>query len=136
MICAYVKYHLSSSKQTINQTNILKSSLPLYLSISLSLPLNNKMVSITLINPAVIDCRLGSIYRNLAKNNIDNTVFLLNDTIKIIQGATEYDCNERFVNYVVDELYRSLINVAFGRYHMAHDKIRDLHYEIEKTFMI
>jgi hypothetical protein len=90
--------------------------------------------TITLINHAVIDCRLGSIYRNLARNNIDKCIFILNDTIKAIQSAHQWECDERFVSLVVDELYKSLINIAFGRIHDAHNKIRDLHYQIEKCY--
>lgn len=93
-------------------------------------------IPITLITLGVIDCRLGSIYRNLAKQEIDKTVFLLNDTIKTIQNAVEWDCERPFVDHVVSQLYLSLINIAFGRVNDAHNKIRDLHYKIEDQFIV
>ena len=91
--------------------------------------------TLALVNMAVIDCRLGSIYRNLAKQEIDKTIHIINDTIKSINNAIEWDCESKFVNYVLSELYLTLISIAFGRIHDAHNKIRDLHYKIEDQFI-
>lgn len=84
----------------------------------------------TMVDETIIDCRLHGIYSNICKGNIDKAVLVINETIRSVQRAQQVDCEKEFVNHLVNELYLMLVNIAMGRIHAAHDKIRNLHYSL------
>ena len=94
-----------------------------------------KMAMITLVNDGVIDCCLTGIYRRMLKCDYLRAKNMVNDTIKCMQQAVEVETDMMTVNKTIDALYLTLIDLAFYRYDAAHDRIRNLHFTIERKYM-
>ena len=82
------------------------------------------------IDSFVIDRRLNTIYRAIKKNDTLKAVNTANETIRLIKSHTVIDCDKSTVNYFIEILYRTLIDLARGRMTEAHCKVRDCHYYI------
>jgi hypothetical protein len=84
----------------------------------------------TMISYAIIDCRLKGIYKAINKQQYDRASDIINDTIRSIKAAVENECDPKFVEYVICQLYMMLLDIAFNRKQDVHSKVRDLHYQI------
>lgn len=79
---------------------------------------------------AVIDCRLSSIYRYLSNKNVSMATHIINDTITAIKHAKVFECDNKFIDHVVTQLYMMLLDIAFHREQDVHCRVRDMHYKI------
>lgn len=84
----------------------------------------------TMISYGIIDCRLKGIYKNLNKGKNERAAEIINDTIRSIKGAKESECDPKFVDYVLCQLYMMLLDIGFKRPQEAHVRLRNMHYEI------
>lgn len=92
-------------------------------------------MQVTYISDAIISRRLNTIYQNILRKDKDNTLFLLKDTLYIVENAIECDMSEETKNLVVDNLYRALIEMAMSRLDGAHNYVRDTFYHIESKYI-
>jgi hypothetical protein len=113
---------------------------PPQLDISISAAMESAFTSVPplrlmLVSDAIIDCRVRGLYNLLRKGKYYHTRLLLNDTIRELQTADEYECDPAFLQHVVDEMYRALVDMSFRKYMSVHNRLRDLHYEIFNKYV-
>lgn len=92
-------------------------------------------VSFTMVSYAVLDCRFKGIYRLIALQKYAKASIVINDTLRSIKNAAVCECAPKFMDFVISELYRMLIDLAFHRYDSLHEHIRMLHYTVLEILM-
>lgn len=92
-------------------------------------------MQITYISDAIISRRLSTIYQNILRKDKDTVLYLLKDTLFIVENAIECDISDETKNFVIDNLYRALIEMAMSRFDGAHNYVRDIFYHIESKYI-
>lgn len=85
-------------------------------------------------NDAIIDCRLRGIYKRLYRGDNVRAAKLIKDTLQNMR-VRPFDVDKYMYNAVYDTFYLCLIDIAMKRFDSAHNRIRDLHYTINKQYM-
>ena len=86
---------------------------------------------ITYVHDAVLDCRMRGIYSLLAKQQYKTAAHVINDTINLVRGPTPHLASP-VATSVFNHLCKALLDIAFKRYHNAHDEIRKVHYMLDQ----
>lgn len=94
-----------------------------------------RMPSIEYASDAVVVRRLQTIYKAIGDQNRDRSLFLVRDTLAMLQNSQEWDMNPRAVNDAIGVFYKTLVELAMYRYTSAHDQIRGLYYNIESKYI-
>ena len=84
----------------------------------------------TLVNYAILDCRLTGLYKLMCRGNYTKVVAVLNDTLRSIRGAVSCQCTSKFMDFIITQLYHMLVDMAFRRYSAVHERLRDVHFII------
>lgn len=91
------------------------------------------MAAPVVLNPFVVDRRLQTIYGAVNTNNISKAAAVTNDTLRLMNTASYSELDRQTHDYIVSNLYTSLVDMAMGRLAAAHSKIRDCHYQMLKV---
>lgn len=83
---------------------------------------------------AIIDCRLRGIYRRLSRGESVRAAKLIKDTLNNMR-MRPFDVDKFMYNAIYDTFYMALIDIAMKRFDSAHNRIRDLHYMINKRYI-
>ena len=92
-------------------------------------------MQITYVSDATISRRLTTIYQYILRKDKQSAIFLLKDTVYMVENAVECDLSSETQNIVIDNLYRALIEMAMSRFDGAHNYIRDTFYHIESKYI-
>ncbi len=55
---------------------------------------------------------------------------VLNDILSSIRHAYIIECDKNRLSNIIDETYRTLIDIAFRRYNDAHNRVKDMLWKI------
>lgn len=91
--------------------------------------------NLSYINYATIDCRIKKLYKQINALEYDKFHSSLLDTIYEFRNAEHIEADPRFIENIIEQLSRALIDVSFQKYSVAHDRIRDIHYSIINVLM-
>ncbi len=59
-----------------------------------------------------------------------NAKKILNDILSSTRCAYINDCNKKRLSNIIDETYRTLLDMAFRRYYDAHNRVKDMLWKI------
>lgn len=89
------------------------------------------------LNNFFVDRRLETIHKAMNANDIQKAVSVTNETLRSLKTAAyaDPDWDMQTHDYILTNLYTSLVDIAMGRKMAAQSKIRDCHYHLLKTDM-
>ncbi len=93
------------------------------------------MPSIEYVSDAVIVRRLQTIYKAITDQNRERSLFLVRDTLHMLQTAVESDMTARLASLAIDMCFKTLVELAMYRYNNAHNNVRELYYNIESKYI-
>lgn len=115
---------LCESRQTQSQSLISNLQSPI------STPISNQMASTFVLNSFAVDRRLETIYKAMHTNDITKAANVANSTLRMLNTANYSEIDRHTRDYLVSNLYTTLVDLAMGRVESAHNKIRNCHYKM------
>lgn len=91
--------------------------------------------SITYVSDAFLTSRLKTIYNAILHTNKSRALDISRDTLVILQNCMESDMTPMEKNDAIGVFYKTLVELAFNRYHIANDLIRQLYYKIQAIYL-
>lgn len=89
------------------------------------------------LNSFFVDRRLETIHKAMNADDMKKAISLTNETLRTLKNApyADPDWDMKLHDFVLTNLYTTLVDIAMGRKMAAQNKIRDCHYHILKTDM-
>ena len=94
------------------------------------------MNSYTYVSKESVDGQLRIINMLLDDKNYKGVCKTLGTLISNINNAVIYECDKDTLFHIVDEAFRSQVDMAFKRYNQVHDRVRDMHYMVNTNKFI
>ena len=93
---------------------------------------------ILFVDDAIITRRLFVIYKHIYRSasgmlEEQRACSFINETIRMLKRADSEDV--KVTANVIKVLYLVLVDMAMHRHNQAHDKVRDLYYQIESRYI-
>lgn len=80
----------------------------------------------TYVSRDIIDGQLSVANKLMRERRYDLAVKVLNDIIRSIRNAYIVQCDKNILEYIHEEVYRSLLDIAFKRPHDASFRIKEM----------
>lgn len=93
------------------------------------------MTRITLVHDMVLECRLGTIYRAIRHQNYEKAMDVLRNTLLTLLQAEEIELPSNAQYAVIQRLSNALSKLAYNQPMLAHNEIRDLHYQLMAPYI-
>ena len=78
---------------------------------------------ITLVDEAVIECRIRGIHKLLCNQKYNKMKKVINESIRTFQNAEEITCDRSLLSKIINILYICLIDIAMNRHERIHNHI-------------
>lgn len=92
--------------------------------------------NIRFVDDVVIDCRLNGLYKSLLRKDYERVKFNIIDMIDHLRKAPYVDMDINLYKKIVEEFLHMRIEMSLGQYHQVHNRIRDIHFMISKSYIM
>jgi hypothetical protein len=89
------------------------------------------------LNSFFVDRRLETIHKAMNADDMKKAISVTNETLRTLKNApyADPDWDMKLHDFILTNLYTTLVDIAMGRKMAAQSKIRDCHYHLFKTDM-
>jgi hypothetical protein len=88
------------------------------------------MPHVSLINPAVMQCRIYGLYKMILRENYAKAIIVTKITLREMNMALEVDMHREEFKYMERRMHYLLNYLALKKYNDAHNTVRDMHYHL------
>ena len=100
------------------------------------LPYGIRPGNIFFVDDVIVDCRLRGIYKSLLRRDYMRVKFNISDMIDHLVKAPYIDLDVDIYKQIIDQFMHMRVDCAMKKYDDVHNRIREVHYLIENSYMI
>ena len=93
--------------------------------------MNSLVNKYTYVSKDTIDGQLRIVYMLMNNKNYKGACNTISNLIHNIHCAVICECEKEILSNIVNESYRSLVDIAFKRYNSVNNRIVDMHYMVK-----